>query len=291
MVQLSPITEYHSGAGYEYEDNVIYGFTHTNKGHWNLCHIPLLPVSTSDNSATKFSSHFSHQKEKASPAYYEVYLDDYNVKVGLTSTLRCGYHRYEYKDKKNRKILFDLAKSNERVGDWHIEQVSANIIQGYQQTGGKIHFYAILNVPVKSLDIKEHGEKNGYAIATVGESKGPVEVKIGLSFVSVQNAKQNLETEIGNKSFDVIRNEGNKIWEEMLSRIDVKGGSEKDKVMFYSCFYRSLLWPALRSDVNGEFTDAKHNVIKTDFRYYTEPSLWDTYRNKDVFLAEYFLPT
>ncbi len=71
----------------------------------------------------------------------------------------------------------------------------------------------------------------------------------------------------------------------MLSRIEVKGGSEKDKAMFYSCFYRSLLWPALRSDVNGEFTDVKHNVVKSDFRYYTEPSLWDTYRNKDVFLG------
>lgn len=286
MVQLSPITEYHSGAGYEYEDDVIYGFTHTNKGHWNLCHIPLLPVSTADNKVTNFSSHFSHQKEKASPAYYEVYLDDYNVKVTLTSTLRCGYHRYEYKDKNNRKILFDLAKSNERVGDWHIEQVGSNILQGYQQTGGdKIHFYAVLNVPIKSLDIKESGKKNGYALAILGDNKGPVEVKIALSFVSTQNAKQNLEAEIGNKSFDAIRNEGNNIWEEMLSRIEVKGGSEKDKTMFYSCFYRSLLWPALRSDVNGEFMDVRHNVMKSDFRYYTEPSLWDTYRNKDVFLG------
>jgi predicted alpha-1,2-mannosidase len=286
MVQLSPITEYHSGAGYEYEDDVIYGFTHTNKGHWNLCHIPLLPVSTADNNAAKFSSHFSHQNEKASPAYYEVYLDDYKVKVSLTSTLRCGYHRYEYKDKTNRKILFDLSKSNERVREWNIELLSSNVIQGYQQTGGeRIHFFAILNSPVVSMDVKGKGEKDGYAMAVLANGTNAVELRIGLSFVSVQNARQNLEAEIGSKSFDAVKNEGNKIWEEMLSRIDVKGGSEKDKIMFYSCFYRSLLWPALRSDVNGEFTDVKNVVAKSDFRYYTIPSLWDTYRNKDVFLG------
>ncbi len=81
--------------------------------------------------------------------------------------------------------------------NWHIEQVNANVIQGYQHTGGeKIHFYAVLNAPIKSLDIKDKGGKDGYALATLGDSKGTVEVKIGLSFVSIQNAKQNLEAEI-----------------------------------------------------------------------------------------------
>ncbi|EDM38591.1 hypothetical protein PBAL39_21000 [Pedobacter sp. BAL39] len=285
MVQLSPITEYGSGAGYEYEDDTIYGFTHTNKGHWNLCNLPILPISGSV-SGNKFGSKFSHQKESAAPAFYQVYLDDYNVNVSLTSTLRCGFHQYEYKNHENRRILFDLAKANNRISNWNIEQVGNSAIQGYQQTGEKIYFYATLNDKIEKLDISEVGKRSGHAIVHLANgSKNPVALKIGISFVSVENARQNLEKEIGNKSFDQIRKEGNQQWETLLSSIQVKGGSQKQMQMFYSCLYRSFLWPALRSDVNGEYTDAKHQVVKADFNYYTEPSLWDTYRNKDVLLG------
>jgi predicted alpha-1,2-mannosidase len=283
MVQLSPMTEYGSGAGYEYEDDTIYGFTHTNKGHWNLCNIPLLPLS---KPGAKFGSKFSHAKESSSPGYYQVYLEDYKVNVSLTSSLRCGYHKYEYADNNNRQILFDLAKANNRVGNWNIEQEGSNILKGFQQAGEKIYFYAVVNTAIEKLEVKDQGKKDGYAIAHLrnGQTK-PVEVKIGLSFVSIANAKLNLEEEIAGKTFDQVRNAADATWETLLSSVQVKGGSNKQKGMLYSCLYRSFLWPALRSDVNGEFTDAKKNVAKAEFNYYTEPSLWDTYRNKDVLLG------
>ncbi|QRQ99836.1 GH92 family glycosyl hydrolase [Dyadobacter sandarakinus] len=283
MVQLSPMTEYGSGAGYEYEDQVILGFTHTNKGHWNLCNIPVLPLS---NPGQKFGSAFTHGRESASPGFYQVFLDDYRINVSLTSTLRAGFHRYEYQQSKDRQILFDLAKANNRVADWNIEQVGPRAIQGYQQTGEKIYFYATLNTPVQKLEKKEEGAKTGYAIVHLAEGgKGPVEMKIGISFVSTENARANLEKEIGNKTFETVRAEATRTWEQLLSSVQVKGGTARQKQMLYSSLYRSFLWPALRSDVNGEFTDAKNHVEKTGFRYYTEPSLWDTYRNKDVLLG------
>lgn len=282
MVQLSPITEFGSGAGYEYEDTVILGFAHTNKGHWNLCNIPILPLS---DPGTKFGSRFTHKKESSSPGFYQVYLDDYNVNVSLTSTLRCGYHKYEYKNNIDRQILFDLARANSRVSTWKIELVGDTAIQGFQG-GENIYFYARLNTKIDKLDTTQVGQRTGFAIVHLANgSNAPVELKIGLSFVSVENAKQNLQTEICDRSFSEIRNEANKKWEELLSSIQVKGGTDKQRQMFYSCFYRSFLWPALRSDVNGEFRDAKRNVAKADFNYYTEPSLWDTYRNKDVLLG------
>lgn len=283
MVQLSPMTAYGSGAGYEYEDTVIYGFTHTNKGHWNLCNIPVLPLS---NPGTRFGSRFSHQKESAAPGFYQVYLDDYNVNVNLTSTLRCGYHQYEYESNKDRQILFDLARANNRVSNWSIEQAGTSVLQGYQQTGEKIYFYAILNTEIEKLEKKEEGKGTGFAVVHLAnEGKGPVELKIGLSFVSIENARENLQQEIGDKSFADIRHEATDEWEKLLSSIEVKGGTDKQKEMFYSCLYRSFLWPALRSDVNGEFTGADKKIDKADFNYYTEPSLWDTYRNKDVLLG------
>lgn len=287
MVQLSPITAYGSGAGYQYEDNKIFGFTHTNKGHWNLCNIPILPVSKVKDSTKEFGSEFSHQNEKASPGYYQVYLQDYDINVELTSTLRCGYHRYTFKDNKNRKILFDLAKANNRVGDWAIEQDGQFAVKGFQLAGGdKIYFYARLNNVINKLEKLAEGKQNGYALVHLAERNNEaVELKIGLSFVSTDNARKNLEAEIGNRSFDEIRQEGRKVWKETLSRIEIKGGTEKQRQMFYSSFYRSLLWPALRSDINGQYTDVKHNVVDANFHYYTVPSLWDTYRNKDVLLG------
>jgi len=283
MVQLSPITAYGSGAGYEYEDTVIYGFTHTNKGHWNLCNIPVLPVS---DPGKGFSSRFSHKRESSAPGFYQVYLEDYNVNVSLTSTLRCGYHQYEYKNNTGRQILFDLAKANNHISNWSIEQEGSSAVKGYQQTGEKIYFYARLNTKIKKLEKTKEGQQDGFAVVHLvnGDVK-PVTLEIGISFVSTANAKENLEKEIGNKSFSEIRKEANDKWESLLSRIQVKGGTEKQKRMFYSCLYRSFLWPALRSDVNMEYTDAKHNVVNNGFNYYTEPSLWDTYRNKDVLLG------
>lgn len=284
MVQLSPITEYGTGAGYEYEDTEILGFTHTNKGHWNLCNIPILPIS--GNSQAPFKSSFSHENESASPGFYEVYLDDYEVKVRLSSTLRAGIHEYKYDKAEDRKILFDLAKANHQVSDWEIVQEDENALSGFQRVGrDQIHFYAELNSDIEGLEIVNNGEKNGYAVVKLQDGKDPVTLKIGISFVSVQNAAENLKEEIGESGFEEIKERANKTWEELLSTIEVTGGNRKQNEMFYSSFYRSFLWPALRSDVNGEFKDEKGVTNNKGFDYYTNPSFWDTYRNKLVLLS------
>jgi predicted alpha-1,2-mannosidase len=297
--------DWRSGAGYEYEDNIIYGFTHTNKGHWNLCNIPLMPVweggiasakaaiAASDNTIEgkgrnpkEFGSLFSHDQEQSSPGFYQVYLENYKVKVSLTSTMRSGFHKYDFENATGRQIIFDLGRANNTISDWEITAVGKNGLQGSQKTGERIYFYALMNTDIRSLDKTDAAKAGGYARIKLADGKGPVEVKIGLSFVSTANAKENLEKEIGTKTFELIRQEAAQTWEQMLSKIQVKGGTEKQKQLLYSSLYRSLLWPALRSDVNGEYTDIKMNPVKsTDFNYYTEPSLWDTYRNKDVLLG------
>ncbi|MDR5589035.1 GH92 family glycosyl hydrolase [Christiangramia sp. SM2212] len=284
LVQVSPITEYGSGAGYEYEDNEILGFTHTNKGHWNLCNIPVLPLSS--NAVAPFKATFNHEEENSAPGYYQVKLQDYNINVRLTSSLRAAVHEYEFMDSGEKRILFDLGTANNRVSTWEIEKVSSNELKGFQQVGGdKIHFYATLDSEIKGIESTNQGERDGYSVITLNDSgKSTVTLKIGLSYVSTENAKENLDREIGEKSFDDIMNEGKKTWTEFLDQIQVEGGSEKEKEMFYTSLYRSFLWPALRSDINGEFVDIEGKVRNEGFRYYTKPSLWDTYRNKVVLL-------
>lgn len=285
MVQVSPVTEYGTGAGYQYEDTRILGFTHTNKGHWNLCNIPVLPVAGAGN--YPFGSRFSHKREEASAGYYQVYLDDYDVNVRLTSTLRCAVHEYTFPEGADPRILFDLAKANNRVSGWDISKAGSNAVRGFQKVGSeKIFFFARLSHGVRSLDVTRESERDGYAIMTLeDEGRAPVVMKIGLSYVSTENARENLEKEVGEASFDDIRGRAGRTWNDLLSHISVRGGTERQKELFYTSVYRSFLWPALRSDVNGEFTDVKGQVRKEDFNYYTIPSLWDTYRNKLVLLT------
>ena len=284
MVQLSPITKFGSGAGYEYENRQIYAFAHTNKGHWNLCNIPLLPVS-GDVNPDDFASNFSHTNESAHPGYYQVYLERYGINAELTSTLRTGYHRYTYTDNRRpKKLIVNLAVSNERIRDWKFEQDGDNAFKGYQTASEKVFFYAVSNYKIEGTESLK-GSKAELPVVDFVKGSRPLEIKIGLSFVSAANAKDNLEKELGNKSFDQVKSDASTAWEKLLSKIQVSGGTERHKELFYSCLYRSFLWPALRSDVNGEYTDVNGAVVRADFQYYTLPSLWDDYRNKLVLLG------
>ncbi len=279
MVQLSPISKWHSGAGYEYESNTIYGFAHTNKGHWNLCNLPILPVSGNVD-PNDFSSTFSHKNESAHPGYYQVYLDRYNVNVELASTLRTAFHRYTYTDNTQpKKLVVDMAMANERIRDWKIDQDGDYAFKGYQIFSEKLYFYAVSNYKITGIERLKR-DTSILPVVNFAEGTKPVEIRIGLSFVSTENAKQNLEKESGSKTFRQIKTEASDTWEKLLSKIQITGGSEREKGLFYSCLYRSFLWPALRSDVNGEYTDVKGNVVRDDWNFYTLPSLWDTYRNK-----------
>lgn len=283
MVQVSPVTLFRSGSGYQYEDTVIYAFTHTNKGHWNLCHIPILPA-TGNFTADDYCSTYSHNNESAHPGYYQVFLQRYGINAEMTSTLRCAYHRFTFEAGKDKKLILDLSTSNERIKDWQITQESENVFSGFQENSEKMYFYAVSNHVIKNID-SIRGEHKSLSIVNFANSKEPLELKIGFSFVSIKNAKENLEKEIGNKDFAEIRNEATETWENLLSKIKVSGGTEKQRWVFYSSLYRSFLWPALRSDANGEFTDTKGEVVNKGFRYYTDPSFWDDYRNKLILLG------
>ncbi len=284
MVQLSPITKFGSGAGYEYENSQIVAFAHTNKGHWNLCNIPILPVSGKVD-PNDFSSSFDHKNESANPGYYQVYLQRYKINAELTSTLRTGYHKYTYGDNTEpKKLVVNLAVSNERIRDWKIDQEGENAFSGYQAASEKVYFYAISNYQISGIE-RLQGAKYIVPVIDFASGTGPVEIRIALSFVSTESARDNLQKEAGNKKFEQVRNEASATWERLLSKVQVTGGTEREKRLFYSCLYRSFLWPALRSDANGDYIDAQGGVVKARWNYYTLPSLWDDYRNKLVLLG------
>ncbi|HBT84735.1 MAG TPA: glycoside hydrolase family 92 protein, partial [Porphyromonadaceae bacterium] len=158
-----------------------YGFAHTNKGHWNLLHLPMLPA-TGEISASDYASGYSHLNESARPGYYQVFLEKYGINAELTSTLRCGYHRYTFPKGVEKKLIADMTRTNNRVKDWNIQQEEEYVFTGFQDTDGKIYFYAVSNYPIKDIrQVKD--DKHEISLVYFGESRKnePLELKIGFS--------------------------------------------------------------------------------------------------------------
>ncbi len=311
MVQLTPVTQYRSGSGYQYEDSLIYGFAHTSKGHWNLLHLPILPVTEEGKPTPQsYASAYHHDKEEAHPGYYQVFLDRYNVNAELTTTLRCGYHRYTFRESDHKALLIDIARSNNMPRRWELKQAGTNAIEGFQDGEGRIYFYGELSEEIESVteegrNMRDEGRSmrdEGRSMREDGRGRNfsrpigmvklkkpngskPLELKIGFSFVSIENARENLKAELSGKSFEEVRRDADKVWNDILGHIQVEGGTEADRKMLYSTLYRTFLFPHLRTDVNGESSVEHGEVKKLGYNYYTNPSFWDTYRNKLILLG------
>ena len=295
MVQVTPVTMYHSGSGYQYEDKTIFGFAHTGKGHWNLCHVPILPV-TGRIDPSDYCSAFSHERESARPGYYQVYLERYGVDAEMTATLRCAFHRYRFRPEDDKQLLVDITRSNNNVWEWSLRKEGPRTLSGSQGGDGKIYFWAVSNHDIGEVRMLQGSRRRrtetpgGPSIVGLVDFPGsagtePLELRIGFSFVSVENARRNLEAEMAGKSFEQVYAEADAVWEDLLGRIDVRGGTPRQRGLFYSTLYRSFLWPCLRSDCNGDYLDVRGQVVSGGFRYYTDPSFWDDHRNKLILLA------
>lgn len=281
MVQLTPQTMWHAGAGYQYEDSTILGFAHSAMGHWNLMELPILPV-TGEVSADDYASAFSHDNESARPGYYQVFLDRYGVNAELTSTLRAGYHRYTFGNGDAKRLLVNVAHAQGPVSRWEIDKVADNAFAGRQ---GGMYYYAVTSLPIDSIAIAASSRPDGVPVAFIdfadNTSPEPLEVKIGMSYVSTDNARLNLETEMLGKDFAQVQAKADKTWEELLSKIKVEGSSDRYRNIFYTTLYRASLMPRLESDVNGQYRDAKGDVVTAQgFRYYSNPAFWDVHRNQ-----------
>ena len=162
-----------------------------------------------------------------------MYLERYGVNVELTSTLRCAYHKYTFRPQDGKKVLADMTRNNNRVSEWAIGKEDSHSFSGYQDGDGKMYFYAVSNYEIDQIGQKA-GQKQGkgphtVSIVTFKDSKGsePLELKIGFSFVSTENARMNLEAEMLSKDFSTVCAEAGRTWEDLLSRIQVKGGTER----------------------------------------------------------------
>jgi predicted alpha-1,2-mannosidase len=316
MVRLSPDTKSFIGgytalnsAGYYYPDNKIIGFSHTRlsgTGATDGGNFRVLPFTKKvSKSLLKkgLSIKFEHVHEKAFPGYYAVKLNN-DVLAELTATTRAGIHRYTFPAGKEKHILLDVSsilgddyKSKEGFVQINpkAKEVAGHIRSfgtfGGRYGGAKIYFVAHFNQPVDNYRIW-NGKvfKSGIKFLkgdtvlvdfdfTKNKAK-TIEFRLAISYVSIENARENLKKEGLYKSFDDLLGLSVEAWEEKLALIKIKGATQEQKTIFYTAMYRAFSMPTIFNDVNGQYMGFDKKVhIARNFTYYTDLSLWDTFRD------------
>ena len=298
-----------STAGYYYGDHKIMGFSHTRMigtGAYEGGHFRVIP-SSGENSQKDYLerrySPFSHQDEVAFPGYYAVKLPRQEVLAELTASARVGLHRYTFSGKENPHILIDvsssLGKGKTSEGEVQIDPEKHEVTGAIRTFGSfagryggeKVYFAAQFSQPFAHYSVwsgsKSYinqpavkGDKVGTDLSfkTTGASQ-VVELRLAISYVSIENARGNLKAEVGSTSFDDMIAKAKQEWEDKLSSIKIEGGTDDQRHIFYTTLYHSLQMPTLFNDVNGDYMGFDKKVHQaTGFRYFTDLSLWDTFR-------------
>lgn len=324
MVQLGPDTDIKGWdwcSGYHYSDGSLMGFSHLHRsgmgaGDWG--DVLLMPTTgdlkvvpgSKENPDEGYRSRFSHQEEWASPGYYAVILKDYGIKAELTVSERVGFHKYTFPKSDAAHILIDMGHGiGSRCTGADIKIISDTEIAGHRSTmgfvkGKDVYFYARFNksfrafgtwtgTEVKAGSKDASGVSCGAYIDYVTAENEPVEVKVGISYTSIDQAKLNLDTEIKDWNFNRVKETAAETWNKALSKIDVQAnqadGEEYNQhklTTFYTALYHSLLFPATFGDVDGKYMGLDHQVhTAKGFTYLSDFSLWDTFRAEMPLLA------
>ena len=303
MVQLSPdngLPGWDRISGYFYPDSTIAGFSHTHlsgTGAGDLYDISFMPVTLPYKEAEAplgIHSKFSHEDESAYAGYYQVRLKDYNINVELTATERCGIQRYTFPEAQSA-IFLNLKKAMnwDFTNDSYIEKIDSVTIQGYRFSDGwardqHIYFRTRFSRPFEKMELDTTAIiKDNKRIGTAVIARFDFNTKEGeqilvntaISGTSMDGAAKNLQAEVPENDFDKYLAETKANWNRQLSKIEVKGDNEDDKVNFYTALYHSMIAPTIYNDVDGTYYGPDKKVHQADgWVNYSTFSLWDTYR-------------
>ena len=302
MVQLGPTSipqDWDWCSGYHDSDSTVIGFSHTHlsgTGIGDLFDITVMPVTRADLTYARGKendpesglwSYADRTKEIARPGYYSVPLTRYGVTAELTATNRVGMHRYTFPASDEAGIVIDLMNGGcwDRPTDTFIEPCGDNSVRGYRFSRGwaddqKVYFYAEFSRPYKDLNIHSIDYKPYYAKADFETREGePIMMKVALSPVSMENAYENMQTELPGWDFDGTVEEAEDAWDKELGRIRIETKDENARKIFYTALYHSMIAPSTFCDIDGSYRGADGEAYEdAGHQVYTTFSLWDTYR-------------
>ncbi len=279
MVCVCPDNDPRSHAGYDYAVTKVSGIS-VNRLSGVGCsggggNLRIRPVAPSQE------LHIKKSREKATPGYYSTAFTN-GIKTELTATNAMAVERYKFPRSLSAALWIDFASTFEDVATCHYKRISETCIEGYVQAKnvcghGRYKLYFSLNT---SHPFQLEEQKETTACLTFGKKVRSVEVRIGLSALSSELASWEC-ARWEKMDFEDVKSRTADQWEKQLSAIDVKGGRKDDRVIFYTSLYRTYLSPADVSSPDGAYLGTDGKVyISEDFRYYSNWSLWDTFRTK-----------
>lgn len=325
MVKLSPDNQWYGWqSGYDPTFESIACFSHIHE--WTVAGLGTMPANgkletkagRAYKSGNGYRSRIEINSEQAPIGYYSAKLLDYDILAEITSTTRCGFQRYTFPDSsKDSRVLMDLFIPGEYpyfLMDAFITKVDDYKIEGYSNHKSpfvwgrgvtqdyKIFFVIEFDQPIKDFKVWNLlGVKNkdqfrrrlpfdfGAAAYFNTEQNKVVQMRSGISFVSLENARENLQKEISTPfgwSFDAVRQQNVNVWDEFLSRIEIQTSNRMEKVRFYTNMYRSLSSRNIFSDINGEWTDAleqKQQLKNPENPMLACDAFWNTFWNLNPF--------
>ena len=297
------------GWKYTYTANKIYGFEQTHQpSPWinDYGQFSLMPVTGKvEMDESKRASWFSHKGEIARPNYYKVYLAEYDVVTEMAPTDRAAMFRFTFPEA-DSYVVVDAYNRNS-----YIKVIpSENKIVGYttRNSGGvpdnfKNYFVVVFDKPFTytatfSNDVQPE-KKNAAVPVTLKEGKleqssyhtgavigfktkkgEKVHARVASSFISPEQAELNLK-EVGNDSFDAVAEKGKNKWNEVLGKVEVEGGTLDQYRMFYSCLYRSLLFPRKFYEIDAQGNPVHYSPYNGEVLpgyMFTDSGFWDTFR-------------
>lgn len=312
LVRLSPDTASKLGktatnsSGYFYSDTRLLGFSHTRlagTGATDGGNFLVIPTTREKAKSHRkgLNTEYSHADEVAFPGYYSVVLPKLGLTAEVTATKRVGVHRYTFSKQDIPHIVMHVTSA---LGKGESKSCQIRILPEQREIEGsvvtfgtfskrygglKTYFVARFDRPFDSVTTWSGENESQDQTLTDAEDvslsiafrdASPVlELKVALSYVSVENARSNLDTEAGQKNFDQVLADAVAAWEQALSRIQISGGTDQERSIFRTALYHSLQMPTIFNDCNGDYLGFDQQVHKTvGFDYYTDLSLWDTFR-------------
>lgn len=315
MLQVSPvngISAWDWCSGYHYSDSIAIGFSHLNlsgTGIGDLADILFMPVNKEvdlsinpiSRDSISYKSAYNHNNEKASPGYYQVFLEDHNINVELTTSKRTASHKYTFNQDDIQSVVINLgfAINWDKALETSIKIEDKYTISGYRFSTGwaknqKVFFVAKFSKPIANYKLYEDGKLSNkdFAESTKTSSQlffnaddsNELQAKVALSSVSVENAKANLEADTFN--FEAEKLEAENIWDKALSHIIVETPVDSLKTIFYTAMYHAQLAPVTFSDKNGQFRLENDSIVTAkNYTAYSTLSLWDTFRAQHPLLT------
>lgn len=309
MLQVSPdngIAGWDWCSGYHHTDSITIGFSHlhlSGTGIGDLADIRLMPVNKkvdltkviNDRDDIPYASKYRHDKEIAKPGYYQVFLEDFGIDVGLTTDPRTALHRYRFKKEDTPSVVLDLDVTFnwDKTLQGEIFKQDAQTISGYRYSKGwaknqKVFFVIHFSQPIKSMDLVADGNWTNEDKATGNAVKAqfffnplkekPLLAKVAISSVDVLGARANLSASILGFDFEQMRQQAEETWEQSLSKIKIVTDDATLKRIFYTALYHAQIAPAVFNDADRRFRMQNDSIVKTDFTVYSTLSLWDTFR-------------